>query len=959
MVAMGLECFRRIRLGAAVLIALILCGTAASFFFLHRTAERAVSAQLLARLSSIEAEIEPVYRSDQSGMEVVVARTSIDIASCTIGDWRAAALMTYANPLGGEVYAIRCASGVSGLLFRAEQDKQFSLATYHLARNMVAGFASLAVVLIVAFTILYLRVQRLLWVSERGLRAFGEYAPVVMYMRNLRGWYTHVNAAFLQIATSGSVRTLSDPVSPADVDSEWRALDENVLAARQQSSSVVGMNLNESARMFRVFRFPVFGVDEKIVGVGGIGIDITEEPIAKLEPRCDPLERQPGLGAKALRAADSKKEAAIAEKAEMLSMIAHEIQTPLAAVTGIAYLMDQTYAKDKSGHVSSLIEASRYLSEVVRNALDFSRLEAGKMDIQLKRFSLRRLVQQVFELAWRDAVANEVSLFTNLSPDVPDMVTGDDVRIMQILLNYIQNAIRHGGPGLVVLEVTATSVNGLLHDFTFAVRDWGPGLAPHESGELFEPFPRIAGRSKGVGNGLGLSITRRIADLMGGQTWMEGNPGQGAVFFAKLPLAVDVSHVCTSQAWQFSGRRVWVIDPSPVSREAIVSGLAGRGALVDVAMGQSPLRPVLLSDDRGVAIPEYVIVDWRCFSPALVDRFDAAFGNGRVHFIVLGPPLNCWNAGNLMARPGVHVRFKPTLLCEPCAGAASGCAACDGSLVNQAGHIDKNCLANHSVLLAEDDDIVRSVMREILVWAGAQVHMASNGHEALNILRNSGIDIVLIDLQMPGLNGFETAEQIRSMPDMRDLPIVAITANLSEADRALASSCGVTQSLTKPVNPSQLLALMVRLLGLREGDESASGGRVLAPGGAEGDSASFRQVSERIALLDEIRIDSALAKLGGRHEIFVNIVRRVVDRADSPQSLVNLLPDLTDCDSAMHAFHKLTSELGIIGAEDLQAQATKFEAAARRSALDRDAVETFVGRYRKLIVELRRAAYSV
>ncbi|MNX39462.1 Signal transduction histidine-protein kinase BarA [compost metagenome] len=956
--AMGLECFRRIRLGAAVLIALILCGTAASFFFLHRTAERAVSAQLLARLSSIEAEIEPVYRPDRPSMEVVVARGAIDIATCTIGDWRAAELMTYANPLGGEVYAIRCASGVSGLMFRAEQDKQFSLATYHLARNMVAGFASLAVVLIVAFTILYLRVQRLLCVSERALKAFGECAPVVMYMRNLRGWYTHVNAAFLQIATSGSGHTLSDPVPSADVDSEWRALDEDVLVARRQSSSLVGMNFNESSRMFRVFRFPVFGADEEIIGVGGIGIDITQEPIANLEPRRDPPERQPGLGADALRAAGGKEEAAIAERAEILSMIAHEIQTPLAAVTGIAYLMDQTYDKDKSGHVSSLIEASRYLSEVVRNALDFSRLEAGKMDIQIRRFSLRRLVQQVFEFAWRDAVENEVSLFTSLSPDVPDKVTGDDVRIMQILLNYIQNAIRHGGPGLVVLEVTATSVNGLLHDFTFAVRDWGPGVAPHESGGLFEPFPRIAGRSKGRGNGLGLNITRRIAGLMGGETWMEGNPGQGAVFFAKLPLVVDVSHVCTNQSWQFAGRRVWVIDPSPASREAIVSGLAGRGALVDVAMGQSPLRPVLLSDDRGVAAPEYVVVDWRCFSPALLDRFDAAFGSGRVHFIVLGPPLNCWNTGNLIARQGVHVRFKPTLLSEPCAGAADGCAACEGSPADQAGHIDRNCLVNHSVLLAEDDDIVRSVMREILVWAGAQVHMASNGHEALNILRRSRIDIVLIDLQMPGLNGFETAEQIRRMPDMRDLPIVAITANLSEADVAMAANCGVSHALTKPVNPSQLLALMVRLLGLREGDGSALGGRVLATGVAEGGAASFRRVSERIAALDEIRIDSALAKLGGRHEIFVNIVRRVVDRADSSQSLVNLLPGLTDCDTAKHVFHKLTSELGIIGAEDLQAQATKLEAAARQSALDKDAVERFVGRYRKMIAQLRRAADS-
>ncbi|QVQ27369.1 hybrid sensor histidine kinase/response regulator [Achromobacter deleyi] len=941
------------------MIALILCGTAASFFFLHRTAEQAVSDQLLARLSSVEAEIEPIYRPDRSSMEVVTARRSIDIATCGMGDSRSVALMTYANPIEGEVYVIRCASDVNGLTFHAEQDKQFALATFHLARNIVAGFASLAVLLIVAFTILYLRARRLSWASERGLSAFGECAPVVMYMRNLRGWYTHVNAAFLQIAASGSGRTLSDPVSSAEVDSEWRALDEDVLAARQHSSSVVGMNFNDSPRMFRVFRFPVFGADEEIIGVGGIGIDITQEPIAYREPRSDPLERQPGLGADPLCTGQGKEEAAIAEKAEMLSMIAHEIQTPLAAVTGIAYLMEQTFSKDKSGHVASLIEASRYLSAVVRNALDFSRLEAGKMDIQFRRFSLRRLVQQVFELAWRDAVANEVSLFTSLSPDVPDMVTGDDARIMQILLNYIQNAIRHGGPGLVVLEVTAISVNGLLHDYTFAVRDWGPGVAPDESGGLFKPFPRIAGRSKGVGNGLGLSITRRIADLMGGATWMEGNPGQGAVFFAKLPLVVDVSHVCTHQTWQFSGRRVWVIDPSPASREAIVSGLTDRGALVDVAMGQSPLRPVLRSDDSGVAIPEYVIVDWRCFSPALVDRFDAAFGNGRVHFIVLGPPLSYWNAGDLTARHGVHVRFKPTLLSEPCAGAANGCASCAGSLADQAGHIDKNCLANHSVLLAEDDDIVRSVMREILIWAGALVHVASNGYEALDILRRSSIDIVLMDLQMPGLNGFETAERIRGMPDISDLPIIAITASLSEADRAMASSCGVTQSLTKPVNPSQLLALMARLLGLRQDGEFASAGRVPAPGGDEGGPALFRRVSERIAALDEIRIDSALARLGGRHEIFVNIVRRVVDRADSPQSLLNPLADLADCDSAKLVFHKLTSELGIIGAEDLQAQAAQLEAAARQSALDRDAVDRFVGRYKKMIVELRRAAYSV
>ncbi|MFD4839305.1 hybrid sensor histidine kinase/response regulator [Achromobacter sp. NPDC058515] len=824
------------------------------------------------------------------------------------------------------------------------------------------GLVSLSALLISIVAVAHLRAQRVLLLSERGLRAFGEFAPVLMYIRDARGSYTHVNASFLMIAASGSGRPSGSAIAAACIDPEWRALDESVLAARRQSSSVVELDRGDSRRTFHVVRFPIFGArGEDIIGVGGIGIDITQEVHARQESRMLSETRalQLGQGTAARPANGGLTEAAITEKIELLSMIAHEIQTPVSAITGIAFLMGQTLAHEQSGQVSSLIEASNYLSAVVRNALDFSRLEAGRMDIQFRRFSLRKRIQHVLELAWRDAMAHEASLFVSLSPDVPDAVIGDDVRIMQILLNYIQNAIKYGGPGLVVLEVSADSVNGLLHDFTFAVRDRGPGVAPDQLSGLFKPFPQQAGRSKGNGNGLGLSITRRIADLMGGETWMESKPGQGAAFFAKLPLIVDVSRACTHKALPYSGKRVWVVDPCAASRAAISSGLAGRGALVEAAADKWPPRPIADPGAAGSGAPDYVIVDWRSYSQEFVDRLDAQFEKDRAHFIVLGPPLSCWKEGIPAARDRTQLRFKPTLLSEFCGSSAAACASCQGSVTEQEGHIDRNCLAGRAVLLAEDDDIVRSVLREILVLAGAVVRVARDGHEALGILRHSDVDILLMDIQMPGLNGFETAEQIRTMPDMRDLPVIAITASLSDADRATAARCGVTCVLTKPVNPYRLLALMVRLLGLRGHDELAQAAHVLALGEDEPDTGAFRRISGQIAALDEIRIDSALARLGGRHEIFVDIVRRVVERAASPQSPIDLLAAFKDAESARSAFHKLVSELGIIGAENLQAEACELETAARESALDHGAVAMFVERYRKLIADLRGAAYPV
>ncbi|MNK77101.1 Sensor histidine kinase RcsC [compost metagenome] len=664
-------------------------------------------------------------------------------------------------------------------------------------------------------------------------------------------------------------------------------------------------------------------------------------------------------GTHALPASAAKARAEAAEKLDILSMIAHEIQTPISAIAGIAFLMKRARAEEMPGHVSRLIETSHYLSAVVRNALDLSRLESGRMDIQLRKFSLRGLVQHVFELVWDSAMENGVNLFTNLPPDVPDLLVGDDVRIKQILLNYIQNAIRHGGPGLVVLDIAADDDNPcVMRNFTFVVRDRGPGIEREELDRLFKPLPWIAGRSRAQGNGLGLNITRRIAELIGGQTWIDSRPGQGAACIAKLPLAVDVSQDAGFSVSQFAGKRIWVVDPSGELTAAIHAGLAARGARVDEAGGQRLLCPGAIangSGDSGEAAPDYVIVDWRCFSQALMDRCDAMFKDNRARFIVLGPPLGSWTPDT--SRPDrVHVRFKPTLLSETGARPFNPSATLKGNMSGQDCCIDKNWLARYVVLLVEDDDIVRSVFREILVLAGAEVLVAGDGFEALTILGHSHIDIVLMDLQMPGLSGFETARKIRAMPGMRELPIIVITANPTEMDRATASWYGVTCSLTKPANPSQLLELMRGLLERREGGGFGLADReMLADSPASGADAC-RAISAGIAALDEIRIDNALARLGGRHEIFVNIVRRVLERADSAKSPLAPLVESEDLGSATAAFHKLVSELGIIGAEPLQAWAAELESAARRSMLERSAVDAFVRRYRKLIADLRRVA---
>ncbi|BCX17721.1 MAG: hypothetical protein KatS3mg117_1403 [Geminicoccaceae bacterium] len=534
--------------------------------------------------------------------------------------------------------------------------------------------------------------------------------------------------------------------------------------------------------------------------------------------RRSPAGRRARLERLRLRRRARRGEAAARARAAFLATMSHEMREPLNGVLGMARLLEDTpLAPDQAAHVAAILEAGEALLTLVNDILDLSRIDAGKLELAPVDLALRPFLDRVVGLVAPRARAKDLALELSIDPAVPETVRADPARLRQVLLNLLGNAVKFTERGRIRLAVTSRRQEDGKALLAFELEDTGIGIEAGDLARLFRPWEQAkaaTGRLYG-GSGLGLVVARQIVEAMGGVLGCTSRPGEGTTFRLVLPVpVVEGTLVARGPAPALAGAQLLIADPVERSRTqlrdlATLWGMTVRTA----ATGREALQLLREAADRGAPF-ELAILAGRLADPDPVGlaerlRFEPRLAGTR---LVLLTPAGLRGDARRAEAAGFAAYLAEPVTAETLMACLRTLRAGPG-----AGILTRYSLAERrggplAILVVDDNALNCRLLAILLERAGHRVVTVGSGEAALERLAAEPFDLVLMDMQMPGLDGLETTRRIRALPDpvRAATPVVAVTANAMAGDEGRCREAGMDGYLTKPVDGATLLATVER-----------------------------------------------------------------------------------------------------------------------------------------------------
>jgi two-component system sensor histidine kinase/response regulator len=744
--------------------------------------------------------------------------------------------------------------------------------------------------------------------SEERFRSLSAASPIGIFEADAQGRATYINARWAEIAGIAPEEALGEgwqraihPEDQARVFGEWSAA---VRELRESATECRMLTPEGELRWISARTNPLTSDNGRVTGHVGTVEDISARKQAEAEVE---QARDRALDAARL-------------KSEFLANMSHEIRTPMNAIIGMTDIaLDTDLDAEQRDCLETVKLSSRALLTLLNDILDVAKIESGRLTLESCHFSLRDSLSDTLRTMAVRAHQKRLELACDVTPDVPDAAIGDPGRLRQIVINLVGNAIKFTERGEVVVRVTTESLSEREAVLHFTVSDTGIGIAAGKRSVIFAPFVQGDGsmsRQYG-GTGLGLTIALQLVEMMGGRLWVESEVGVGSVFHftARFELGAE-TRAGRDAPPGLEDIRVLVVDDNATSRQILVEMVAGWGmTAIGVGDGPSALTALSLAHQRGEPF-DLALLDAHMPDPdgvAIARAIQSAPQLAATRLILLtaaGMPMDRSREVHGVVHLGKPIARSHLL--EAIQAVRSRELVDHGQ---QRSTIEQTRVSLR-VLVAEDNAVNRKVALGLLRKRGHRVVAAEDGHQALAALERESFDVVLMDVQMPGLNGLDATAAIRAREKAQGLPrvpIIALTAHAMKGDRERCLEAGMDGYVPKPVEAEELFEAI---------EHSAPDGRR-----ERGPEASPEPGT---AILDR---DAMLRRVGADPEILLDMVK--VFNETSADLLGEIRRSIAQGDAALleHAAHSLKGALGTLAARAASEAALRLETMARAGDL--------------------------
>jgi PAS domain S-box-containing protein len=744
-------------------------------------------------------------------------------------------------------------------------------------------------------------------------------ADAVLWVRPTDGGLEYVNKAACQ--NLGFEREELLQMKSPEIDIDLSAERLAAVMAELQQKPVITLESRHRARNGRIFDVETTIYLAEYLGrqmLVANAKDITERKWAEAE----------------IRRAKEAAEAATQAKSDFLANMSHEIRTPMNAIIGMTHLALKTeLTRKQEDYLTKIKSAAHALLGIINDILDFSKIEAGRLDMEKIDFRLEDVLDNVCSIVSQKAQDKNLEFLVSAQHDLPSNLIGDPLRLGQILINLINNAVKftERGEVAVIVGMEEQSAAADHVKLKFSVRDSGIGMTPEQSARLFQAFSQAdtSTTRKYGGTGLGLSISKRLVEMMGGNIWVESEYGVGSTFH--FTASFGIGSVQTRRKRfipALAGIRVLVVDDNAQANEILTEALRVFALRAQaVSSGEDAIRELAAADSQDPY--QLVLMDWQMPGMDGLEASRIIKRGDRLQHIPKIVMVTAFEREDIRAQAeeiGIEGYLlkpvNPSLLYDSLMDLFGIAGKDDNRRRPTKEDARLHNASGIRILLVEDNEMNQQVAKELLESAGAVVTIANHGGEALKLLSQvdqpTPFDVVLMDLQMPEMDGLTATKLLRAEPRLQNLPIIAMTAHALVEERQRCLDAGMNDHVSKPIDPDALFATLARWA---------------KPRNAYSAEIPPKQISSAngIVIPEITGINSAdgLKRVAGNRQLYRDLLAQFAERqSDAPAQISNAL-ESGDRKLAERIAHTVKGVAGNIGITEVQSAAARLEKAIR------------------------------